>query len=324
MNPSPVLVRRSLLVCVVLAGTVAYGFSAGRSGPALVAGLSLLVFLLVVDWFLNRDHAGRHLGWVLGSAVGLLVGVYLLNSFRSGTVYPRDPVVWIVLGTGLYLGGLAGARSATWFPGSSRNNVPRSNPDILDTSVLIDGRVVELMEAGFLEGSIRVPRFVVRELQTLADSEDRMKRSRGRRGLEVLNRLREDTPGSVEVADWRFPGVEPVDEQLVEAALRERGRLVTNDFNLSQVARARDVTVLNLNELNNALKMEFIPGETLQLEILRRGEEPDQGVGFLEDGTMVVVEGAGDRVGEQLDITVTSVIQTDAGRMVFAEPSPGD
>jgi uncharacterized protein YacL len=193
---------------------------------------------------------------------------------------------------------------------------------ILDTSTVIDGRFAELSRAGFLEGPLRLPRFVLAELQTLADSADDGKRARGRRGLDLLATL-QGSDGGVEVFETDYPEIPDVDSKLVRLAKDLGGTVVTIDYNLTQVARVQGVSALNINELASALRPNHLPGEVLHIDISRDGKEADQGVGYLEDGTMVVVQGGREKVGTDADVVITSVLQTSAGRMVFSKLRAG-
>lgn len=192
-------------------------------------------------------------------------------------------------------------------------------PFVLDTSVVIDGRIADVVETKVLDSQLIMPRFVLSELQAIADSSDRLRRSRGRRGLDILNRLRSNTTVDLQIYDRILPEFEghPVDLKLVMLAKHLGGKVVTNDFNLNKVAKLHGVDVINLNELANALKPLFLPGETLEVFIVKPGEEAGQGVGYLDDGTMIVVEGGREHVGKTVKIAVTSVLQTSAGRMIF-------
>ncbi len=193
-------------------------------------------------------------------------------------------------------------------------------PVILDTSVIIDGRVSDIAETRIIENELIVPRFVLHELQTVADSADKLKRNRGRRGLDMLNRMQSNKKIDLKIVDVEFAAeeqAEGVDQKLVLLAQQINGRVMTNDFNLNKVAQLRGVEVININDLANALKPVFLPGERLRVKIVKPGEEPDQGIGYLEDGTMVVAGGGRPHIGEELELTVTSVLQTSAGRMVF-------
>ena len=192
-------------------------------------------------------------------------------------------------------------------------------PYILDTSVVIDGRIADVIETKVIDNQIIMPRFVIGELQAIADSSDRLRRGRGRRGLDILNRLRSNAEVDLKIFDRELPEFigQPVDLKLVLLAKHMEGKVVTNDYNLNKVARLHGVEVVNLNDLANSLKPVFLPGETVEVRVVKRGEEAGQGVGYLDDGTMIVIEGASDRVNQSVKISVTSVLQTSAGRMIF-------
>ena len=193
-------------------------------------------------------------------------------------------------------------------------------PYVLDTSVVIDGRIADVVETRVIDNQLIMPQFVVAELQGIADSSDRLKRGRGRRGLDILNRLRSDAKVDLVVYDRELPQFagQSVDQKLVLLAKHLDGKVVTNDYNLNKVAKLHEVGVINLNDLSNALKPVFLPGEMLEVRVIKPGEEPGQGVGYLEDGTMVVIEGGRDHLNENVVANVTSVLQTSAGRMVFS------
>lgn len=195
-----------------------------------------------------------------------------------------------------------------------------ARPTLLDTSVIIDGRIADIAETGVLEGQLRVPRFILTELHAVADSADRLKRNRGRRGLDILNQLRENSKIDLEILDVHAASVDEakeVDAKLVALAKHLNGRIITNDYNLNKIAQLREVDVVNINDLANALKPVVLPGESMSIKIIKSGEEAGQGVGYLEDGTMVVVEQGSDHIGREISITVTSALQTSAGRMIF-------
>jgi uncharacterized protein YacL len=189
--------------------------------------------------------------------------------------------------------------------------------NILDTSVIIDGRIADIAETGFIQGGLAIPQFVLRELQMVADSADSLKRNRGRRGLDVLQRLQKMPQVAVEILDEDFPHVREVDMKLVELGKLYGSKVVTNDFNLNKVAQLHGVTVLNINELANALRPVVLPGEIMRVFILKEGKEYNQGVAYLDDGTMVVVDNARRLISKTIDISVTSVLQTTAGKMIF-------
>jgi uncharacterized protein YacL len=189
---------------------------------------------------------------------------------------------------------------------------------ILDTSVIIDGRMADICDTGFIEGDLIVPRFVLDELQQIADSSDHMKRSRGRRGLDILNRMQKSDGININIVDVDFPKLKGVDAKLIALGKREGGKIVTNDYNLNKVAELQGIKILNVNELANALKPVVLPGESMVVKIIKEGKEQDQGVAYLDDGTMVVVDSGSKYIGKNVQVTVTSVLQTTAGRMIFS------
>lgn len=191
---------------------------------------------------------------------------------------------------------------------------------LLDTSVIIDGRIADLVQTGFLDGVLVIPSFVLEELQHIADSSDVLKRNRGRRGLDVLNRIQKELKVKVQVLEIDFEEIQEVDSKLVRLAKQNGGKVVTNDFNLNKVCELQGVSVLNINDLANALKPIVLPGEDLTVQVIKDGKEYNQGVAYLDDGTMIVIEGGREYIGGKLDVSVTSVLQTSAGRMIFAKP----
>lgn len=197
--------------------------------------------------------------------------------------------------------------------------VPEGGPKILDTSVIIDGRIEGLCEAGFIEGTVLIPRFVLEELQQIADSSSPTRRVRGRRGLEIVTRLQSQGPIPVEVVDKDYPEIKEVDQKLIRLAKDLNAKIITNDYNLKKVANIQGIKILNINEAATALKPILLPGETLRVNIIKEGENPGQGVAYLDDGTMVVVEGGKDYIGREIEVIVTSVLQTTAGKMIFSE-----
>jgi uncharacterized protein YacL len=201
--------------------------------------------------------------------------------------------------------------------GSARSGDPHI---VVDTSAIIDGRIAEIVESGFIYGTLVVPRFVLDELQHIADSSDTLRRNRGRRGLEILARLQRDARTPVEIVDDEAPNIAEVDGKLVELAKRRSRAVLTNDFNLNRVAELQGIRVLNINSLANAVKPAVLPGEELRVRVIQEGKEAGQGVGFLDDGTMIVVEGGSRFMDRDLDVSVTRVLQTVAGRMIFAQP----
>jgi uncharacterized protein YacL len=191
---------------------------------------------------------------------------------------------------------------------------------LLDTSVIIDGRIADICQSGFIEGKLVIPEFVLEELQHIADSSDVLKRNRGRRGLDILNRIQKELPIEVEITDTDFEDIHEVDSKLVKLAKVRNGIVVTNDFNLNKVCDLQGVSVLNINDLANAVKPVVLPGEEMMVQVIKDGKEQSQGIGYLDDGTMIVVESGKGYIGQEIEVVVTSVLQTSAGRMIFAKP----
>lgn len=191
------------------------------------------------------------------------------------------------------------------------------NPKVLDTSVIIDGRINDICQTGFIEGQLIIPNFVLDELRHISDSADLLRRNRGRRGLDILHRLQKDFPGKVTVTDMDYPDIAEVDSKLLQLAKDWNGMVITNDYNLNKVAQVQGVTVLNINELSNALKPVVLPGEMMTVEVIREGKEQNQGLAYLDDGTMIVVENGKRFIGQTINVEVSSVLQTSAGRMIF-------
>lgn len=266
------------------------------------------------------ELAGGAIGLILGLIIAFLIRSILFefisSSGRAGSYIAI--LLYIVISAFVaYLGARVGSRMH-FLPLASGSITGGSAPKIIDTSVIVDGRIVEILETGFLEGPFILPRFILQELQAVADSTDGMRRTRGRRGLEVLNRLQE--LGVLEVSERDYADVRGADAKLVRIAQDLGGKILTNDYNLNRVAHVEGIDVLNVNELANAVKPVVLPGEELHVQITREGKEPNQGVGYLDDGTMIVVEQGRRLIGEATDVVVTSVLQTVAGRMIFARP----
>ena len=262
---------------------------------------------------------------VIGLLMGLLVGVPLSAlGGTAGSVLP--PAAAVVLALGL-LGATLYKREVLIdafggiLPGARRGGVPQLV--VVDTSTVIDGRIVDIGRSGFILGTLVVPRFVLEELQRIADSPDALRRNRGRRGLEMLTALQKDSVSPVQIHDATYPEVDEVDAKLVAFARDHGAAILTNDFNLNRVAELQGIRVLNVNELANAVKAVVHPGEEMRVKIIQEGKEPGQGVGYLDDGTMIVVEGGSKYMDSELSINVTRVLQTVAGRMIFAQPHDG-
>jgi uncharacterized protein YacL len=292
-----------------------------------LAGFLCGVLAVVLEWQGRRVPVDRLFwgaaGGIAGVALGLGVGSAL------GAVVPEAGA----LGRGLfglllgYLGCAVTLAKGDELEGMSAKLFPKTVAlkqayKVLDTSVIIDGRVADVCETGFLEGTIVVPQFVLRELQQIADSSDALKRNRGKRGFDVLQRLQRVSKITVRIMDQDFPAIREVDRKLIELAKSLGGKVVTNDYNLNKIAELSGVPVLNINEVANSLKPVVLPGELMHLQVVKEGKEPGQGVAYLDDGTMVVVDHGRKLIGQMVDVTVTSVLQTTAGRMIFARLAP--
>jgi len=314
-------------VLAALAVAACYHFRPFGLAPEIAAlvGLLFSVAVILFEIRLRRASLKRLIGAALGSVLGIL-GAFLMNlvlietSIETGTRSFLGVAVLLVMA---YIGLVVGANKGDMLNlqalgglfGAERAS--RRAFKVLDTSVIIDGRIADISEAHFIEGVLLIPQFVLRELQLVADSADGLKRQRGRRGLEVLGRIQKMPHLEVEIAEDDFPHIPDVDMKLIELAKRYDAKVITNDFNLNKVATLQGIQVLNVNQLANALKPVVLPGETMRVFILREGKEHTQGVAYLDDGTMVVVDGARKMINKTIDISVTSVHQTTAGKMIF-------
>ena len=333
-------ILRFLFLALVTAVAMAYlSLNVGNGVWPWVAMFSAVVVaigVILADFLFKKKNLTAMSGLFFGVLVGILVSLalgYLIQQvadifIKSDTAHLNQSVI-----TGLkLLMGLICCYVSVSFILQTRDDfrfiIPYvefsramrgSRPFILDTSVIIDGRIADIAATGVFESRLIVPRFVLNELQTVADSGDKLKRGRGRRGLDVLQRLQ--SLGKLELHIWdgtlRASGLQGVDQKLLALTQQENGRLVTNDYNLNKIATLQGLPVININDLANALKPAALPGEMMRLKIVKPGEGPAQGVGYLEDGTMVVVEGARERVGQEIDLLVTNAVQTSAGRMIF-------
>jgi uncharacterized protein YacL len=269
-----------------------------------------------------KNLLGSFIGLILGVIVANLISnVFLSNPFNhQQIVLPLYGVLYGICG---YIGLKIGFKRGEEFHLSGwkvlSKNLPRGeNTKILDTSVIIDGRIADIAETGFVEGAILIPQFVLSELQHIADSSDSVKRTRGKRGLEVLHHIQKQVNVDVRIVDSDYPAIKEVDAKLIELAKEVRGKIITNDSNLNKVAELQGIEVLNINELANSLKPVVLPGEEINVKILKEGKEMGQGVAYLDDGTMIVVDNGKKQMGKSIDVIVTSVLQTPAGRMIFA------
>ena len=318
------VVRTFLIACT---GAVSFALRPFGLHGLPAAGVGLLIALVVLLAELRLRRAA--LGGLLGGAFGAVLGVFaalLVTLVISRTDEPEPTKSFLEFSAlfafgylGLVLGSRRGGEvhvdALDGFFGK-KASAPESMK-LLDTSVLIDGRIADICEAQFLEGVLGVPQFVLHELQMVADSSEALKRQRGRRGLEVLQRIQKMPQAEVRILEADFPQAGDVDHKLVELARRTGAKIVTNDFNLNKVATVQGIAVLNVNLLAHALKPVVLPGEPMRVLVLREGKEANQGVAYLDDGTMVVVDGAHRMINKSVDIIVTSVHQTTAGKMIF-------
>lgn len=312
----------------------------------VTAILGAIIFYLITFWAV--DYVIGFIKWaedslvkipvtdVLFGSIGLIFGLlvaFLISFALNGIKFPILNTVAPVLLTLIfgYLGFQVGFKKRdellSLFSIKRKKSVDEENEKsgsqslkILDTSVIIDGRVADICQTGFLEGTIVIPQFVLEELQHIADSSDVLKRNRGRRGLDILNRIQKELSIKVEIYEGDFEEIQEVDSKLVKLAKLTNGILVTNDFNLNKVCELQKVSVLNINDLANAVKPVVLPGEELNVQVIKDGKEFHQGVAYLDDGTMIVVEEGREYIGRRIDVLVTSVLQTSAGRMIFAKP----
>ncbi|HZU23310.1 MAG TPA: PIN domain-containing protein [Terriglobales bacterium] len=293
------------------------------AGAGVLLGLAVVLF----EDRLRRVSLKRLIGAAIGSILGIF-GAYLFSLVIHSSIPAGNTQHFFELFVMLlmaYVGLIVGANKGDLlnlsalggvFGGEKQN---KRSYKILDTSVIIDGRIADIAETGFLDGLIVIPQFVLRELQLVADSADSLKRNRGRRGLDVLQRIQKIARLTVQIVEDDYPSVREVDMKLIELAKQYESKIITNDFNLNKVAQLQGVEVLNINELANSLKPIVLPGETMKVFILKEGKEYNQGVAYLDDGTMVVVDNARKMIGKNVDIAVTSVLQTTAGKMIFGK-----
>ena len=290
---------------------------------ALVIACVIILFEMRIQEASLKTLIGAGIGSMMGIVGGVLIG-FLISYQEANAVHPSTKV-FLTLALAFimaYIGLMVGAAKGDYLDLSALGGIfsdkaTRRDVKILDTSVIIDGRIADVAETGFLSGTIVVPQFILRELQQVADSPDSSKRQRGRRGLDMLNRLQSNPSLDIQVVDTDFPAVKEVDLKLLELSKSLDGVVVTNDFNLNKVAQLHGIQVLNINELANSLKPVVLPGEAMRVFILKEGKEYNQGVAYLDDGTMVVVDNARRMIGKNADIAVTSVLQTTAGKMIF-------
>jgi uncharacterized protein YacL len=318
-----VLVR---LIFVLVLSLAAYVLHPVQAAPWVsgAAGLALGGCIILFEVRLEQVSLKRLIGAATGSVLGIF-GAFLM-SLVLGKALPSQPFLPLCLMLWMtYVGMIVGAKKGDMLNLAALGGIfggektSKKTFKILDTSVIIDGRIADIAETGFLDGVLVIPQFVLHELQLVADSADSMKRNRGRRGLDILQRIQKMPHLNVQIVEEDFPAVREVDMKLIELAKIFDCKVITNDFNLNKVAQLHGVEVLNINELANSLKPIVLPGETMRVFILKEGKEYNQGVAYLDDGTMVVVDNAKKVISKTIDISVTSVLQTTAGKMIFGK-----
>jgi len=321
---------RSIFLTISVLLGLGVGFASGSGdsthlfiGAALGALISGII--IAVQQSLQRVPSVMAIGAGVGFSIGVVLAGVLI--FSAGQIFPQSTLVtqfgtMAVLIVLPYLGLIVGLRlgeSSDWKIGTKEEQASNSAavPKLLDTSVIIDGRIADICETGFIEGKFIIPQFILQELQHISDSADGLKRARGRRGLDILNHIQKKIDIDVTIVEEDFPHIKEVDAKLVELGKKLGAKILTNDLNLNKVAELQGVHVLNINDLSNALKPVVLPGETIRVFVLKEGKETGQGVAYLDDGTMVVVDNAKRCIGKNVDVIVTSVLQTSAGRMIF-------
>lgn len=313
---------------VLALGTLLGGLLGFAIAPWLIK--QVVQFTKWVEAALHRIPTQDIVSGVIGTIIGLIIAALLGFSFSKVPIIgPYFPLIFsVTLG---YLGWSVGVKNkddilavfaAIPRLGKDKQSAPASDDSnkILDTSVIIDGRIADICKTGFIDGTLIIPGFVLEELRHIADSSDLLKRNRGRRGLDILNKIRKELDVKVRIVEEDFPDLDEVDSKLVRLAQKMGGQIVTNDFNLNKVAQLQGVKVLNINDLANAVKPVVLPGEEMTVQVIKEGKEMGQGVGYLDDGTMIVIENGKKLMGDTINVVVTSVLQTSAGRMIFAKP----
>ena len=313
------------LLCMIIFGLILF----------LISPWINIIIARTMDYIeksIQKLPANEILFGTVGAITGLVISALFVN------LLARIPIVGIVIAVAIaVIMAALGANIATkkreellaFFTNISlkksnstkdkKGKSGKGQAKILDTSVIIDGRILDISKTGFIEGTLIIPTFVLQELRHIADSSDNLKRNRGRRGLDILNKIQKDLIVDVEICEQDFPEIAEVDSKLLKLAQVLNGKVITNDYNLNKVAEFQGVPVLNINELANAVKPVVLPGEEMRIQVIKDGKESNQGVAYLDDGTMIVVEGGKNHTGEFLEVLVTSVLQTAAGRMIFAK-----
>ncbi len=319
------MLHRIIFFLIFVAGGYIIGFREGVSYQGILWGAGVGIIALIIEYVLTMIGFGTVLGGLVGLSTGLLFAKLIYLPLTTVITSMDGTYIGLIFNTlfgysGLLLGFRAGKDfTLTNVVQAFKSRSEEGHAKLIDTSVIIDGRIVDVCEAGFLEGTFIIPQFILQELQHIADSSDSLRRTRGRRGLDILHKIQKISTITVKIVDEDFPKIKEVDSKLVALARMMGAKIITNDFNLNKVAELQGVVVLNLNELANAVKPVVLPGEKMNIFIAKEGKESNQGVGYLDDGTMVVVDNARRTINKQVDVVVTSVLQTTAGRMIFAK-----
>lgn len=318
-----IVLRLAIFIIFVFSGYI-LGIKHNYGIYGVLLGGLLGLFAIATEYLFKNIRIGAIIGGILGISFGLLFAHLLILPLKQILGEDLRTVSFGLMAVfgygGFFLGLSKGTEiSVTNIVRLFRGQSLEENLKILDTSVIIDGRIADVCESGFLEGIFILPQFILQELQHIADSADTIKRARGRRGLDILHKVQKMSHITVKIVDEDFPKIKEVDSKLVALAKLLNAKVITNDFNLNKVAELQGVSVLNINELANALKPVVLPGESIKIFILKEGKEHNQGVAYLDDGTMVVIENARRLIGKNADVTVTSVLQTTAGRMIFSK-----
>lgn len=319
-----IFILRFVIIAIIAAS--GYFFPPFHLKNYIGAGIALILGIVIVFLETKIRKSQFKIIWssTLGTYAGVLLGWGLGSIYQ--TIYQDETtgsfirIFFLVIMP--YIGFLVGTRKFEWlYPAHLfeffREKRTGDTQKILDTSVIIDGRIADICNTAFIEGPLIVPQFILKELQLVADSSDGVKRQRGRRGLDVLEQLQKSSQVSVVISEIDFPEIVEVDSKLIEMAKQLDGKIITNDYNLSKIAQLQGIPILNINELANTLKPVVLPGEEIKVFILKEGKEKDQGVAYLDDGTMVVVDNSRKLIGQTVDVTVTSVLQTTVGKMIF-------
>ena len=317
------MISRLIFLFAFATGGYLMGMKEGIPNQGLLLGVGVGGLGLILEYLFSKIGAGTIFCGLIGLSIGIILSrlIYypIKNIFSTINGIYAPVILDTLFGYSGLLLGLRKGQGLTLYDlfKTVQGRSEEENLNIIDTSAIIDGRIADVCETGFLEGTFVIPQFILQELQHIADSSDSLKRGRGRRGLDVLHKIQKMANITVKIVDEDFPKIKEVDTKLVALAKMLSGKIITNDFNLNKVAKLQGVSVLNINELASSLKPVVLPGETMNVFIVKEGKESSQGIAYLEDGTMVVVDNARRLINKNIDVMVTSVLQTTAGRMIF-------